>query len=83
MASYYYGGAASGKPQIPTFQRPPGVEEHYDLIHSKQLVGVLTLVYCLKKHSKSVTEIQSSIVTTGILGVLVCNLLSIGPRFTD
>jgi hypothetical protein len=71
------------KSYVATTQQPaklelPPVEEYYDVITFKQLVGVLVAVFVAKKHSKFVSEIQSQIVTTGILGVMVRLTLTLG-----
>lgn len=66
----YVKSYVSTQPTQTKMELPP-VEEYYDVITFKQLVGVLVAVFVAKKHSKFVSEIQSQIVTTGILGVMV------------
>jgi inositol polyphosphate 5-phosphatase INPP5B/F len=71
-ASYvnYVKGFMTAGPDPNKLNLPPVTEESYDIVRVQQLVGVMIVVYCHKKHSKAISEVQAQIVTTGILGIM-------------
>ncbi len=48
-------------------------QQHWHVwqVTTKQLVGVLLIVFVNKKHVSKISEVQSTITTTGIMGVMV------------
>lgn len=54
----------------PGLGRGPEVEPVYELLGSKQMVGILLSVFVLKKHRPAISEVATEIMTTGILGVM-------------
>lgn len=58
------GNAASGGSRLPE------IDNVYECLGSKQMVGILLSVYVLKKHRPAISEVATEIMTTGILGVM-------------